>query len=168
MAGVHFRITGACYINSPDKEEVLFAIRPFNNRQIVIKEISVTSTDQEMNGGSVFIKACRFEDIDFEQSGFELSQVVPDNPNLNIAIQVSLFKNNGDVALNPEVTDVLDNKIINANCGEFLWIALRDEDKIPIFGGNANSINPTVFGIKAKTDINASGVDIMYSIRCEY
>lgn len=166
MAGINFRVQGTLTVTASGTSRVLNIIVPDNSRRILIKEISVTISDPNGNGGFVNVRLSSFSDTG---TGMTAGTFRKDDPNISETIGADLYdQSGGDASVEPTEDYAFERKNINANGGEFLWVAIREEDKHPISGGNSSGTGKQRVGIIVETDSVADDVKIDYTLRCEY
>jgi hypothetical protein len=162
MAGINFSISGKLTIGLASTAKCLCLIVPNNSRRVLIKECSVTASDPNGNGGYVNIAIALFSSIGTMSSGTPRK----DDPNISETVGIDTYI--GLASVEPTLDYKIQSKDINARGGEFLWVAIREEDKLPISGGNSSGTGKMRVGLIAETDSIANGTVINYNMRCEF
>lgn len=166
MAGITFRVQGTLTIGAISTAKCLCLLVPNNSRRLLIKEFSVTVTDPSGNGGFVNVRLSSFTNVG---TGMSSGTIRKDDPNISETIGASLYDQSGGApSVEPSEEYAFERKNISVNGGEALWIAIREEDKHPISGGNSSGTGKQRVGLIAETDGISNGVKVDYTLRGEY
>jgi hypothetical protein len=161
MSGVNFRITGTIELAAISTQVIAMYVSPDTNRRVLIREISVTVSDPLKNGGFLNVK---FSRLDISgASGYSTLGVVAEDPNIQATISATA-KQYVALAVQPTIVADMERKRINVNGGEFLWIAIREENKFALSGGNLTGVGKFHAGLVFITDAVSNGIFVDYTI----
>lgn len=167
MAGINFTIEGDFTAANASRKTPFIFLSPDNQRRIIIREISVTVADPDRTGGFVQIKRGFFA-TQPNSAGWSDANFSKDDPNIVYALGGTCKHRTTDAVYSEPALNARAGKWIRAAGGEYLWVALREADKLPVPGGNDSGTGKQHFGMTVETDNKAAGVKLSYTIYGEF